>query len=48
MSILDGLDLGFGKKLPLVLQTEAAECGLACLTMVATYHGYKTDLPNLR
>lgn len=48
MGILDGLNLGFGKKLSLVLQTEAAECGLACLTMVATYHGYKTDLPNLR
>ena len=36
------------KKLPLVMQSEAAECGLACLVMVASYHGYETDLPTLR
>jgi ATP-binding cassette subfamily B protein RaxB len=35
-------------KLPMVLQTEAAECGLACLTMVANYHGHDVDLPYLR
>ncbi len=33
---------------PLVLQTEAAECGLACLAMVAGAHGLDTDLPSLR
>jgi ATP-binding cassette, subfamily B, bacterial CvaB/MchF/RaxB len=42
------LHLGFGRKLPLILQTEAAECGLACLAMVAGYHGHATDLPSLR
>ena len=43
------LQLGLGfKRLPLVLQSEAAECGLACLAMVASWHGLKTDLPNLR
>lgn len=31
-----------------ILQTEAAECGLACLAMVAGYHGLSTDLPTLR
>jgi ATP-binding cassette, subfamily B, bacterial CvaB/MchF/RaxB len=31
-----------------VLQAEAAECGLACLTMVAAWHGHKVDLPGLR
>ena len=31
-----------------MLQTEAAECGLACLAMVATAHGLHTDLPTLR
>lgn len=36
------------KQLPLILQTEAAECGLASLAMVAGYHGYKTDLTTLR
>ncbi|WP_046004723.1 peptidase domain-containing ABC transporter [Pseudoalteromonas rubra] len=36
------------KRLPVILQTEAAECGLASLAMVAAYHGYKTDLTTLR
>jgi ATP-binding cassette, subfamily B, bacterial CvaB/MchF/RaxB len=36
------------KKTPLILQTEATECGLACLAMVASYHGYRTDLASLR
>ncbi len=36
------------KRLPMIVQTEAAECGLACLAMVAGYHGYKTDLTHLR
>lgn len=36
------------KQVPLLQQTEAAECGLACLAMVATYHGFDTDLPSLR
>ena len=36
------------RRTPLVLQTEAAECGLACLAMVAAFHGYRTDLSTLR
>ena len=36
------------RQLPVVTQTEAAECGLACLAMVASYHGHKTDLNALR
>jgi ATP-binding cassette subfamily B protein RaxB len=32
----------------LILQTEAAECGLACLAMVAGAHGLDTDLATLR
>jgi ATP-binding cassette subfamily B protein RaxB len=35
-------------RLPLIQQTEAAECGLACLAMVASYHGHRTDLNTLR
>jgi ATP-binding cassette subfamily B protein RaxB len=31
-----------------LLQTEAAECGLACLAMVASAHGLLTDLAALR
>lgn len=48
MSFLDDLSFGFGAKLPLILQTEATECGLACLGMVAGFHGYRTDLATLR
>ncbi|HJV63481.1 MAG TPA: peptidase domain-containing ABC transporter [Albitalea sp.] len=43
------LRLGFGRRrVPLLLQTEAAECGLASLAMVAAYHGLHTDMPTLR
>ena len=38
----------WGQKLPLVFQTEAAECGLACLAMIAGYHGAQIDLLALR
>lgn len=30
------------------IQSEAAECGLACLAMVATHHGHRTRLSELR
>ena len=44
-----GVHLGLGgPRVPVVLQTEAAECGLACLAMVASAHGHHTDLPALR
>lgn len=36
------------KKLPVIYQSEAAECGLACIAMIAGYHGYKVSLPLLR
>ncbi|MTW12358.1 ATP-binding cassette domain-containing protein [Pseudoduganella eburnea] len=31
-----------------ILQSEASECGLACLAMVACHFGYQTDLAELR
>jgi len=34
--------------LPVIRQAEAAECGLACLAMVASYHGHQLDLNTLR
>lgn len=34
--------------MPLLRQAEAAECGLACVGMIAGAHGHKTDLPTLR
>jgi len=48
MDMLDKLHWGIGRKLPILLQTEAAECGLACLAMVAGYHGHITDLASIR
>jgi ATP-binding cassette, subfamily B, bacterial CvaB/MchF/RaxB len=35
-------------RLPVIRQIEAAECGLACLAMIASYHGYRVDLNTLR
>ncbi len=39
---------GPGRRVPVVLQTETAECALACLAMVAAAHGLDIDLPSLR
>lgn len=48
MALLDQLSLGIGSRLPVILQTEAAECGLACLAMIAAFHGHNVDLRTLR
>ena len=32
----------------MIYQSEAAECGLACIAMVANYHGHQLDLTTLR
>jgi ATP-binding cassette, subfamily B, bacterial CvaB/MchF/RaxB len=45
---IEGINLRLHKHIPVVLQTEAAECGLASLVMVASYHGYVTDLATMR
>src|SRR5690242_1405602 len=46
--IQDLLDFSGRRRLPSILQTEAAECGLACLAMVASFHGHRIDLNTLR
>ena len=38
----------FRSKLPLIFQTEAAECGIACLAMIARFYGDRVDLHALR
>ncbi|MHB2206478.1 peptidase domain-containing ABC transporter [Methylobacterium sp. CM6257] len=48
VAALEGLNLGWGRRVPMLLQTEAAECGLASLAMVASYFGYQTGLAELR
>ena len=42
------LRFGARRRLKLVRQVEAAECGLACLAMVAGWHGLDTDMTTLR
>lgn len=36
------------KKLPMIRQSEATECGLACLTMIAGYYGHVSQLNEMR
>ena len=36
------------RKLPVILQTEVTECGLACVAMIARYWGHDIDLNVLR
>jgi ATP-binding cassette subfamily B protein RaxB len=48
MSVAGRLNLGWGRRTPMILQTEASECGLASLAMVAGHFGYEPDLADLR
>ena len=42
-------ELQFGRrKVPFIQQSETSECGLACIAMVAAFHGYEVDLATLR
>ncbi|VAW83633.1 Bacteriocin/lantibiotic efflux ABC transporter, permease/ATP-binding protein [hydrothermal vent metagenome] len=36
------------KRLPIILQTELAECGAACLAMVTSYYGHKMGIEAIR
>ena len=42
------LQFGWRRRLPMIRQTEAAECALACLAMVAGFHGHAVELTALR
>ncbi len=42
------LGLSLRRRIPVILQTEAAECGLACLAMISAAHGQPADLLELR
>ena len=35
-------------RLPVIVAAEGAECGLACMAMIARYHGHDVDLNGLR
>ncbi|WP_114240580.1 peptidase domain-containing ABC transporter [Dyella sp. C9] len=42
------VQFGWRRRLPMLLQTEAAECAVACLAMIAAYHGHDVDVAGLR
>ena len=48
MSLPGELNFSRRQRLPLVLASEAAECGLACIVMIARFHGHDVDLNGLR
>lgn len=50
MALDSALRLRFwrGRELPMLLQAEATECGIACLAMVAGYWGLAIDLAGMR
>ena len=44
----DMLEFSSSKSVPLILQSELAECGLASIAMIASYYGFKVDTADLR
>jgi len=36
------------QRLPILLQSEVAECGVSCVAMVASYHGHKVNMITMR
>lgn len=48
MNLLEQLNFSRAPRLPLVLASEVAECGLACVAMIGRYHGHDVGLNGLR
>ncbi len=48
--MLDKLHLNYSINsfVPLILQSELAECGLASMAMIASFHGHQLDMPAMR
>ena len=45
---MSGVEWPWSQRIRPMLQSEETECGLACVAMVAAYHGHKVNLPGLR
>jgi len=45
---MNGVQWPWSERLQPMLQSEEAECGLACIAMVAAFHGHRVNLPGLR
>lgn len=48
MSYIKNLVFTFRSKVPVILQTENSECGLACLAMISSYYGHYETIFTLR
>jgi len=48
MSAIGLLNFVGRRRTPVILQSSSGECGLACLAMVACYHGHKIDLAGMQ
>ncbi|MDU4128558.1 peptidase domain-containing ABC transporter [Pantoea sp.] len=48
MLLKDKLNFRWFNRLPMIRQSQATECGLACLGMVANFHGHEIDMITLR
>lgn len=46
--IYQRINFSFKNKVPVIIQSEAAECGIACLAMICGYYGKDIDLFNFR
>lgn len=46
--VLSLLSYSGKRRVPLILQAEVAECGLACIAMISSYYGYQVNIPPLR
>jgi ATP-binding cassette subfamily B protein RaxB len=45
---MSGIDWPWSERIKPMLQSEEAECGLACVAMIAAFHGHRVNLPGLR
>lgn len=48
MTLLSSISFHFSRKIPVILQNETAESGLACLGMIMGFYGGRSDLSSLR
>lgn len=48
MNFLKSLNFSFQRRLPVIQQSQATECGLACVAMVLNYYKYHIDLVTMR
>lgn len=48
MKFLDALNFSWRRKLPVMQQTQATECGMTCVGMIANYFGHGIDMVTLR